>query len=268
MLENKIALFEEKEIRKEWYKDDWYFSVVDVVHILTDNEEYLTSRKYWNKLKQRLNGEGSELVTFCRQLKMKAVDGKYYATDCADTKGILRIIQSIPSPKAEPFKQWLASVGAERIEEINDPELAVERAQKTYILKGYSNDWIKQRMLGIKSRKELTDEWKSRGAKETDYGILTNQIYKYGFGLTAKEMKAELSIGPKSNVRDSMDDISLALTNLGEVTAKKLHENNDSFGTNELKEDTKVAGKIVGNTRKEIATKFNKNEKIEKEAQK
>ena len=254
----KLALFEDKEIRKQWYKDDWYFSVADVVEALTDTVDV---RQYVKKMRLRDVELSANWGTICTLVEMTAKDNKKRNITMSDTKGILRIIQSIPSPKAEPFKQWLATVGAERIEEINDPELAVERAGKTYVLKGYSDEWIKQRMLGIKSRRELTDEWKKRGAKETDYGIFTNQIYKYGFGMTAGEIKKELKLGPKANIRDSMDKISVALTNLGEVTAKEFHIEHNSVGVNELKEDTKKAGVIIGNTRKEINHNL-KNNKI------
>lgn len=179
-IENKLALFEEKEIRKVWHNNEWYFSITDVILALTGSTN---PRRYWSDLKIKIKTEGYdiELYDIIVQLKMQSSDGKKYFTDSSNTKGILRIIQSIPSPKAEPFKQWLALVGSERIEEINDPELAVKRARDTYELKGYSKTWIDNRLFGIRSRNKLTDEWKERGATGSDYGILTNQIYKHGF---------------------------------------------------------------------------------------
>ena len=172
-----LILFHQNTVRRHWDDDKelWYFSIVDVVQALTDQTDFQTARKYWNKLKERLKGEGSESVTNCHQLKMRAADGKFYLTDAADTETLLRLIQSIPSPKAEPFKLWLAKVGYERIEETEDPELAMERAMKTYLKKGYSKEWINQRLKSIEVRKELTDEWQERGMKEgVEYAILTN----------------------------------------------------------------------------------------------
>ena len=250
-MENKLALFEEKEIRKVWENNKWYFSVVDVVYALTDSSD---PKDYWYRLKKRANEEEKiELSTICRQLKLISTDGKKYNTDCADTEGILRIIQSIPSPKAEPFKRWLAKVGSERIEEINDPELAMIRMRKTYRNKGYSDAWIEQRERGITSRNNLTDEWEKRGAHEgRDYAILTNEIYKSGFGLTAKEYKQIKNIDDSKNLRDSMTNLELALTNLGEVTAKEYHIKNDSVGVDELKRDVNKAGKVLNDAKKII----------------
>ena len=176
-----LILFHQNTVRRHWDDDKelWYFSIVDVVQALTDQPDFQTARKYWNKLKERLKDEGSESVTNCHQLKMKAADGKFYLTDVADTETLLRLIQSIPSPKAEPFKLWLAKVGYERIEETEDPELAMERAMKTYLRKGYSREWINQRLKSIEVRKELTDEWQERGMKEgSEYAILTDEITK------------------------------------------------------------------------------------------
>lgn len=202
-MDNKLALFEEKEIRKTWKDKKWYFSVVDVVYALTDS---VNPRDYWYKLKKRANEEEQiELSTICRQLKLKSSDGKKYNTDCADTEGILRIIQSIPSPKAEPFKRWLAKVGSERIEEINNPELAMDRMKQTYEKKGYSKSWIEQRERGITTRHNLTYEWKERRvSKGKDYAILTNEIYKSGFGFSAKEYKEIKGLHESQNLRDSM----------------------------------------------------------------
>ncbi len=185
MKTTKIALFKGKKIRKIIHNNEWWFSVVDVVQALTDQSDDYKARKYWNKLAQRLREEGSEVVTNCHRLKLLAPDGKMRQTDCADTEGIFRIIQSIPSPKAEPFKRWLAKVGYERVQEIENPELATKRTRMLYKLKGYSDDWIEKRMRGIAIREELTDEWKKRGAREQkDYEILTAEISKATFGVT------------------------------------------------------------------------------------
>jgi len=176
---NKIAIFKGKKIRKIIYQNEWWFSVVDVAQALTDQLDDYKARKYWNKLAQRLREEGSEVVTFCHRLKLQSSDGKMRETDCANTEGIFRIIQSIPSPKAEPFKRWLAKVGYERVKEIEDPELATKRTRVLYKLKGYSDDWIEKRMRGIAIREELTDEWQNRGAKEQrEYEILTAELFK------------------------------------------------------------------------------------------
>lgn len=188
-MENKIKLFESKKIRTAWNEDEeeWYFSVVDVVEVLTDSADYQTARKYWNKLRQRLSEEGSELVTICHRLKMIAADGKMRKTDVLDTKGLLRLIQSIPSPKAEPFKMWLAQVGSERLDEIADPEKAILRGADFYRAKGYTEGWINQRLQSIEMRKELTDEWKARGIElEKDYAILTNEMTKAWSGFSIK----------------------------------------------------------------------------------
>ncbi len=257
MQENKLALFEEKEIRMKWYKDDWFYSVVDIIFALTDSKD---PKDYWYKLKTRVNEESKiELSTICRRLKLIAKDGKMRETDCADTKGILRIIQSIPSPKAEPFKLWLAQVGSERLEEIVNPELAINRAKETYIRKGYEDTWIAQRLKSIDSRKELTDTWKERGAKNRDYAILTDEIYKSTFNVNTTQYKELKGINKtKRNLRDSMGKLELAITNLAEVTANEMHNTNNSFGLEELKDDVKEAGKITGKARKEIEEKIGK----------
>lgn len=256
---NKLALFEEKEIRKTWYNDDWYFSIADIVEILSETANV---REYVKKLRTRDKELNSNWGTICTPLKLPTKDGKSREILCSDTKGILRIIQSITSPRAEPFKQWLAQVGAERIDEINDPELAVKRARDTYELKGYSKSWIDNRLLGIRNRNKLTDEWQERGAKRNDYAVLTNQIYKYGFGFTAKQIRAQIGLMPKQNVRDHFSDIDLALTNLGEVTAREIHIKNDSQGIEELKEDTKDAGNIMKSARSQIENKLSSTRKI------
>ncbi len=252
MQENKLALFEEKEIRMKWYDDDWFYSIVDVILALTDSKD---PKDYWYRLKTRVNEESKiELSTICRRLKLLAKDGKMRATDCTDTKGILRIIQSIPSPKAEPFKLWLAQVGSERLEEIVNPELAINRAKETYMRKGYENNWIAQRLKSIDSRKQLTDTWKNSGVKNKDYAILTDEIYKNTFGLNTSQYKELKGIDKtKRNLRDSMGNLELAITNLAEVTANELHHKNNSYGVEKLKVDVTKAGKITGKARKDIA---------------
>ncbi len=257
MQENKLALFEEKEIRREWYNEDWYFSIIDVIEVLTETDR---PRKYWSDLKKKLVLEGfTELSEKIGQLKMLARDGKRRITDVANTKTLLRIIQTIPSRKAEPFKLWLAQVGSERLEEIVNPELAINRAKETYIRKGYEDAWIAQRLKSIDSRKELTDTWKERGAKNGDYAILTDEIYKSTFDMNTVEYKELKGIDKtKRNLRDSMGKLELAITNLAEVTANEMHNINDSFGIEELKIDVQEAGKITGKTRKEIEEKMGK----------
>ena len=258
MQENKLAIFEEKEIRREWYKDDWYFSVIDVVEVLVENNK--RPRKYWSDLKQKLILEGFvEVSEKIGQLKMMAKDGKMRLTDVADTKTLLRIIQTIPSPKAEPFKRWLAQVGSERLDEIVNPELAINRAKETYIRKGYEDSWIAQRLKSIDSRKELTDNWKERGAKDRDYAILTDEIYKSTFNMNTAQYRELKGINrTKRNLRDSMGNLELAITNLAEVTANEIHNTNNSFGLEELKDDVQEAGKITGKARREIEEKIGK----------
>ena len=258
MQENKLAIFEEKEIRREWYKEDWYFSVIDVVEVLVENNK--RPRKYWSDLKQKLISEGFvEVSEKIGQLKMLAKDGKMRLTDVADTKTLLRIIQTIPSPKAEPFKRWLAQVGSERLDEIVNPELAINRAKETYIRKGYEDTWIAQRLKSIDSRKELTDTWKERGAKDRDYAILTDEIYISTFNMNTAQYRELKGINKtKRNLRDSMGKLELAITNLAEVTANEMHNTNNSFGLEELKEDVQEAGKITGKARKEIEEKIEK----------
>lgn len=226
-MDKKLVLFEERKIRRVWHKEDWYYSIVDVIEVLTESS---IPRRYWSDLKIKLQNESdNQLYDFFVQLKVEATDGKKYLTDCANTKGILRIIQSVPSPKAEPFKMWLAEVGNDRIEEINNPELGYTRMREIYEKKGYDKSWVDQREKTINTRNRLTDEWKNRGVNNgLDFAILTNEIYKGGFGMDAKEYKEYKGVSKKGNLRDSMSNIELALTNLGEVTATELHKDNNS----------------------------------------
>ena len=252
-MENKaLVLFRSKGIRRTLNNNEWWFSVVDVLQALTDQSDDLTARKYWNKLAERLRAEGSELVTICHQLKMEAADGKMRETDCATPEGIFRIIQSIPSPKAEPFKRWLAKVGYERVQEIENPELATRRTRMLYKLKGYSADWIEKRMRGIAIREELTDEWKKRGAKEDrDYEILTAEISKATFGVTPSEYK-KLKGLKRQNLRDHMDDFELIFNMLGERSTTEIHRNESSKGLPKLKSDAKAGGNIAGGACKQL----------------
>lgn len=248
-MNNKLALFEEKQIRKTWEDDKWYFSIEDVVYALTDSKD---PKQYINKLRQRDEQLSQGWVQIVHTLKMDTRGGKQ-KINCADTEGILRIIQSIPSPKAEPFKRWLAKVGSERIEEINNPELAMDRMKQIYEKKGYSKAWIEQRERGIATRHNLTDEWKERGANTSkDYAILTNEIYKTGFGYDALEYKNIKGLHESQNLRDSMTNIELALTNLGEAAAVEFHQNNNSIGLDELKSDVDKAGKVLNKAKNEI----------------
>ncbi|MDP3042960.1 MAG: Bro-N domain-containing protein, partial [bacterium] len=232
------------------------FSVVDVAQALIDQADDYTARKYWNKLAQRLREEGSEVVTNCHRLKLLAPDGKMRETDCANTEGMFRIIQSIPSPKAEPLKRWLAKVGYERVQEIENPELATKRTKMLYKLKGYPEDWIEKRMRGIAVREELTDEWQKRGAQEQkDFEILTAEISQATFGIKPNEYK-KLKRLKRENLRDHMDDFELILTMLGERTTTEIHRVKDSQGVPKLKDDARVGGQIAGTARKQIERKL------------
>ena len=239
MTENtQIKLFEDKKVRALWDKEseEWYFSVVDVVGTLTEQIDYEKARKYWNKLKQRLKEEGSQLVTNCHQLKMTAQDGKKRMTDVANTEQLLRIIQSIPSKKAEPFKMWLAQVGRERIEEVIDPELTIERALETYAKKGYSREWINQRLQAIQVRKELTDEWEKRGVRKgVEYAILTDEITKAWSGMTTRQYKNYKGL-KKENLRDNMSTLELVLNMLAEATTTEISKQKqpESFEENRM----------------------------------
>ena len=247
---NKIAIFKGKKVRRLIYNNEWYFSVIDVIEALTDS---INPRDYWFKMKIRVKLEdGFEPSTICRQLKLEAPDGKRRETDCASTEGIFRIVQSIPSPKAEPFKRWLAKVGYERVQEIENPELATKRTRMLYKLKGYSDDWIEKRMRGIAIREELTDEWQKRGAKQQqDYEILTAEISKATFGVTPGEYKKLKKLG-RENLRDHMDDFELIFTMLGERSTTEIHRNEDSVGIPKLKSDAKAGGDIAGGARKKL----------------
>ena len=250
----KIKIFENKNIRTAWNEDEeeWYFSVVDICWILADSPDFKTARKYWNKLKQRLSDEGSELVTFCHQLKMPAADGKKYATDVLDTKGILRLIQSIPSSKAEPFKLWLAKVGNDRLDEIADPEKAIMRGAEYYRAKGYPENWINQRLQTIEMRKELTDEWRSRGIdKEKDFAILTNDMTKAWSGLSVKEYKNLKSL-TKENLRDNMTNLELVLNMLAEVTTTAISKTRQPETFIENQQIAIEGGSVAGDARKNI----------------
>jgi len=250
--ETHIAIFNGKAIRRKLIGNEWFFSVVDVVGVLTESDD---PRNYWKVLKHRLNEEGSEVVTFCNQLKLKSGDGKEYETDCADTEGIFRIIQSIPSKKAEPFKRWLAKVGYERIKEIENPELAQERMKQLYEQKGYSKDWIEKRLRGIAIRQELTDEWKNRGIKEEiEFAILTNEISKATFGKTVEEYK-ELKKLNRENLRDHMDDLELIFAMLGEASTTKIAKSKNAQGFFENKISAIQGGEIAGKARKELEEK-------------
>ena len=252
---NKIQLFENQTIRTAWDEEneEWYFAITDVVGVLTENSDYNTARKYWNKLKQRLSDEGSQLVKNCHQLKLKSPkDGKRYKTDVANTEQLLRLIQSIPSKKAEPFKLWLAQVGRERIEEIIDPELTIERALATYAKKGYSPEWINQRLQTIRARKELTDEWKTHGIKEgKEYAILTDEITEAWSGLTTRGYK-NLKGLKKENLRDNMTTLELALNMLAEATTTELTRAQNPQGLAENQVVARQGGGIAGNARKQI----------------
>ena len=253
---NSLKLFQSNQIRAVWNEEEeqWYFSVVDVVGALTDSVD---RSAYWRKLKQRLKNEGSETVTICHRLKMQAEDGKMRLTDVANTKGILRIIQSIPSPKAEPFKQWLAQVGAERIAEIENPELVASRMRDIYRAKGYSDEWIALRQRGIAVRDSLTDEWKKRGIKEgKEYAILTAEISKAAFGITPSDHKKLKSLDrPSDNLRDHMTDLELLFTALGEASTTEIAKTHDAYGMAENTQAARAGGKIAGDARKALEDK-------------
>lgn len=251
---NQTAIFKGKEVRRIIHDKEWWFSVVDAVEALTESAK---PSVYWSAMKARVKSEdGFQLSTICKQLKLESSDGKKYETDCANTEGLFRIIQSIPSPKAEPFKRWLAKVGYERIQEIEDPELASKRAKTLYKLKGYPEKWIEKRIRGIAVRNELTDEWDKRGAeRQKDYEILTAEISKASFGISPSEYK-KLKGLKRENLRDHMSDMELILTMLGEQTTTEIHRKKDTRGLPRLKDDARVGGQIAGSARKQIERKL------------
>ncbi len=251
---DKIQLFEDKRIRTAWdeEKEEWFFSIVDVVGVLTDSPN---PNNYWKVLKKRLKAEGNESVTNCNRLKLKSPkDGKRYLTDVADTEQLLRIIQSIPSPKAEPFKMWLAQVGRERIEETIDPELTIERALETYQRKGYSREWINQRLQAIQVRKELTDEWDARGVQQgIEYAILTDEISRAWSGMTTKQYKRLKGL-KKENLRDNMTTLELVLNMLAEATTTEISKQKEPETFAENVEIARAGGKVAGDARKAVET--------------
>ena len=256
---DRVVLFQEKNIRRTWHESEWWFSVVDVCGILTDSSD---AGAYWRKLKQRLNAEGSEPVTFCHGLKLEAPDGKQRLTDCANTEGLFRIIQSIPSPKAEPFKRWLAQVGYERVKEIENPELASARARELYQAKGYPKAWIEKRLRSIAVRGELTDEWKERGVQEgKEYSILTAEIARATFGVTPGEhgqIKGLDQVKTGNNLRDHMTDLELIFTMLGEASTTEIARRKDAQGFDPNRKAAKEGGVIAGNARKALEAKSGK----------
>ncbi|MBU1199289.1 MAG: phage antirepressor protein [Nanoarchaeota archaeon] len=251
-----LVVFEGKQIRRIWHDKQWFFSVVDVIAALTDSVD---AKDYWYRLKKReIESSGVELSTFCRQLKLMSSDGKKYLTDCADTKSIFRIIQSIPSKKAEPFKLWLAKVGYERVQEIQDPELAQKRMKELYRAKGYSDEWIEKRVRGIAVRQELTDEWRNRKVDENvEFAILTNEISKATFNKTVEEYK-EFKNLKKQNLRDHMNDLELIFTMLGEKVTSEITKTKDSQGFKQCEDSAKKGGKVAGNARKDAEKEIGK----------
>ena len=254
MNQSKIQLYDNQPIRTAWDEEneEWFFSIVDVVRILTDQQDFQKARKYWNKLKERLLAEGNETVTNCHQLKMRSQDGKHRLTDVANTEQLLRLIQSIPSKKAEPFKLWLAQIGRERIEETIDPELSIDRALETYARLGYPAEWINQRLQAIQVRKELTDQWKSHGVQQgKEYAILTDEITRAWSGMSTREYK-NLKGLKKENLRDNMSTLELVLNMLAEATTTELTKTQNPKGLQENKEVAKEGGTVAGNARKDI----------------
>jgi len=247
--ENTLVVFQGKHIRRTWHNDEWWFSVVDIVEVLTESGR---ARKYWSDLKKRLKEEGFELSAKIGQLKLVSSDGKSYLSDCVNTKNAFRIIQSIPSKKAEPFKQWLAKVGYDRIQEIENPELAQKRMRELYKSKGYSDGWIEKRVRGIAIRDELTDEWKKRGVlEERDYAILTAEISKAAFGMTPSEYKKFKGL-KQENLRDHMNDLEMIFNMLGEASTTKIARNKDALGFDENKDAAKEGGTVAGVARSEL----------------
>jgi len=255
-METNIAVFKGKEIRKVIHNNEWWFSIIDVTEALTGSER---PRKYWNDLKKKLLEEGfEELSEKIGQLKLQSSDGKFYATDCANTETMFRIIQSVPSPKAEPFKRWLAKVGYERVQEIEDPELGTKRTRAFYKAKGYSDDWIEKRMRGIAIREELTDEWKKRQVKrEREYAILTSEIAKAAFGVTPTEHKKIKGL-KRENLRDHMTDLELIFSMLGEAATTEITRVDDAKGFQESRHAARKGGEVAGKARKDLEQKTGK----------
>ncbi len=254
---SNIKLFDGKEIRTHWdeEKQEWHFSVVDVVGVLSESTD---PRNYWKVLKNRLKAEGSELVTNCNRLKLLAKDGKMRETDVLDTKGILRLVQSIPSPNAEPFKMWLAEVGDDRLNETADPELAIDRALKTYLKKGYSREWINQRLMSVEVRKELTDEWEDSGiSTDKEYAILTNEITKAWSGKTVNQYKSHKGL-KKDSLRDNMTNLEIVLNMLAEATTTEISKKEQPAGFEESLKVAREGGSIAGNARKDIEKRVGK----------
>ena len=257
---NQIKLFEEKKVRAVYddVEEKWYFSVVDVVFVLVESKDYQTSRKYWNKLKQRLKEEGNETVTNCHQLKLQADDGKMRKTDVADTEQFFRLIQSIPSPKAEPFKQWMAQVAAQRLDQMQDPELGIQQALADYKRLGYSDNWINQRLKSIEIRKDLTDEWKRRGLEEgMQFATLTDIIYHTWAGMTAREYKKFKGL-KKENLRDNMTNRELVMNMLAELSTKDISESQNPETFREHIDVARQGGEIARNARMELEAKTGK----------
>jgi prophage antirepressor-like protein len=258
--QNKLIVFQNKNIRRIWHENEWFYAVVDIIKVLTESAK---PRDYWYRIKKRASeDEKMELSTICRQLKVQSKDGKKYNTDCSNTEGVFRIIQSIPSPKAEPFKRWLAKVGKERLDEIENPELAQERMKELYEQKGYPKDWIDKRLRGIAIRQTLTDEWKERGIKEhRDYAILTAEISKATFGMTPSEYKEykKLPTKSKANLRDNMDDLELIFTMLGERVTTEISKKEKPNTFFENKKVAQRGGKVAGNALKETEKELGRN---------
>ncbi len=249
-----LMKFENKQVRSHWDAEEekWYFSIVDVIAVLTDSLNYQTARNYWKVLKNRLNKEGNETVTNCNQLKMRAADGKMRMTDVADTEQLLRLIQSVPSPKAEPFKQWLAKVGSQRLDQIQDPELSIQQALQDYRRLGYSDDWINQRLKSIEIRKELTDEWQRTGiTNNKDFAILTNILTKTWSGKTVKEYKEHKGL-KKQNLRDNMTSTELILNMLAEASTKDISQANNPNTFNQSMTIAKQGGNVAKVAREEL----------------
>ena len=255
-ISNSLVVFQDKKIRRAWHNNEWFFSVVDVVAALTDSAD---PKDYWYRMKKReFEASGIELSTFCRQLKLPSADGKYYETDCANTESLFRLIQSIPSKKAEPFKLWLAQVGYERVQEIENPELAQKRMKEFYKQKGYSEDWIEKRVRGIAIRDELTDEWKKRGVEtDKEYSILTAEISKATFGLTPSEYQ-KLKGLKKENLRDHMKDLELIFTMLGERVTTEITRTKDAQEFDKCEIAAKEGGEVAGNARKDAEKRIGK----------